>query len=131
MKTQGHCAVSGEPCFDILETWRDDHPLAGQPRRIGAPYEDACKVALILVDGTIAEITVKQRYVPELYAHLTQVWRDIKARTRYDRKQHKAYGQPDFSPDQHATMDAWNLRFNDNVPLGVLAWRKWSDIHGG
>jgi hypothetical protein len=130
MKTQGHCSISGEPCFDIIETFAAGHPLAGQPRRIGAPHEDAVRVTLVLMDGTMADITVKQRYVPELYAHLPQIWRDVKARTRFDRKNHGAYGQRDFNAAQHATMDAWNLANNDNVPLGVLAWRKWSDING-
>jgi hypothetical protein len=130
MKQQGHCSVSGEPCFDIIETWDQSHPLAGQPRRIGAPHADAVRVTLVLADGTQADITVKHRYVPELYMSLPQVWREIKERTRFDRKQHRAYRQPDFNENQHAQMDAWNLAFNDNVPLGVLAWRKWSDING-
>jgi len=131
MKVTGSCVVSGEPCFVVTETYPLSHVLAGQPRKFGPPLDDACRVTLVLVDGTLADITVKQRYVPELYVHLAQVWRDIKARTRFDRKHHKAYGQPDFNDEQHAKMDAWNLAFNDNVPLGVLAWRKWKDVING
>jgi len=131
MKRIGHCAISGEPCFQVIETWPHGHALEGHPRRLGAPLDDAAVVTLVLVDGTRCDVTVKQRYVPEFYAHLPQVWRDIKARTRFDRKQHKAYGQPDFNEAQHAQMDVWNLAFNDNVPLGVLAWRLWRNAPNG
>ncbi|MGE0289519.1 MAG: hypothetical protein AB7I42_26020 [Bradyrhizobium sp.] len=130
MKIQGHCSVSGDPCFEILETFNEPHPLAGQPRRIGKPLPDAVRVTLVLVDGTTADFTCKQRYVPEFYAHLPLIWREVQDRVRFDRKNHKAYKQPDFSEEQHAQMDAWNLAHIDNVPLGVLAWRKWSDING-
>jgi len=123
MKRVGHCAISGEACYEVVETWPTGHALEGHPRKLGPPLADAAVVTLVLVDGTMADVTVKQRYVPEFYAHLPQVWRDIKARTRFDRKHHRALGQPDFNDAQHAQMDAWNLTFNDNVPLGVLAWR--------
>jgi len=131
MKVAGHCAVSGERCFEITEWFPARHPLAGQPRRFGKPLDDALAVTLVLVDGSRADITVKRQYLPDLYLHLPQIWRDIKARTRYDRKHHRDYGQQDFTQDQHAQMDAWNLSFNDNVPLGVLAWRRWKDISHG
>ena len=130
MKTPGNCSVSGEPCFDVLETWADGHPLAGTPKRLGKAHDTAMCVTLVLTDGTTAYITVHRDYLADLHLHLPAVWRACKERTLFDRKHHLAFGSPDFSPEQAAQMDEYNLKMNDNVPLGVLCVERWLN-HGG
>lgn len=128
MKAAGLCSVSGEECFDILEYWPDSHPVyAGMPRRLGRPHDDALRVELIMADGSHMSLTIKAQYLPDLHLSLPQVWALIKRTTRALRKAHKALGQADFSEKQHRQADLGNLRFNDNVPLGVLCWERWKD----
>lgn len=127
MKIPGHCSISGEPCFDVVSTFPEDHPFAGQPKRLGQPHPDALRVTLIMASGTNMQITVKECELTELHTHLPEMWRNIKARLRAERKAHKALKQPDFSDDQHQFMDEENIRFNDNIPLGVLCWERWTD----
>jgi len=132
MKAAGLCSVSGEECFDVLEYWPANHPVyAGQPRRLGAPHDDALRVTVVLVNGSRMNLTIKAQYLADFHVALPEVWRVVKEATRTLRKAHKHLGQIDFSPQQHAAADRFNLAFNDNVPLGVLCWEKWKDIQHG
>lgn len=131
MKIPGHCAVSGNQAFEILEYWPPDHPFAGQPRRLGKPYVSALRVWLVLTDGSQMPITVLDEYLDQVSTRLPAIWHDIKARVSAERKAHRALGQKDFSPAQHSFMDLHNLKHNDTAPLGVLCWERWSDYSHG
>lgn len=130
MKVVGHCSISGEPCFEVHSTWPDNHPFAGEPRRIGSPHKDALRLTLVLVDGSLMNVTIKAQELADFYSNLTGLWHSIKERMRRERKAHVALRQGDFDEDQHRFMDEDNLRFNDNVPLGILCWQRWTDING-
>ena len=130
MKTAGLCAVSDEECFEIREYWPEKHPFAGEPRRFGAPHKDALRVALVMADGSLMHITIKACELVNLETNLPATWCRIKERMRHERKAHAALNQRDFTLEQHRFMDEENLRFNDNVPLGILFAERWRDVRG-
>lgn len=126
----GRCVVSGEPCFEVLETWPAGHPSAGEPRRLGRPLPKALRVTLVLLDGTTTTVTVCADHLAEVTAALPRVWHALCRKMRHDRKSHRELGQRDFNADQHAAADAANLRFIDNRPLGILCHERWSEVIG-
>ena len=132
MKIPGHCAVTGEPCFDIHETWPHDHPMAGEPKRLGAPHESARRVTLVAVSGAQMIMTMTVEGLAQLEANpglLPALWRAQKERMRLERTAHRKLGQAPFTPEQNAFADAVNIQSNDDVPLGVLCHERWLD-HG-
>jgi len=129
VKIPGHCSVTGEPVFDIISTWPAGHPFEGEPSKIGAAHVDAMRVTLVATNGTLMTLTVKESALPALTDELPRVWREVKARFRAERKAHRAFGQTDFNPEQHAHADAVNLEVNNNPPIGVLCVERWTD-HG-
>jgi len=129
VKASGLCSVCGEACFEVLETFPKGHPLAGTPKRTGQPNDDAMRVTLVMANGSLGVVTVREQYLPDLHVHLPAIWADVKARTRIDRKAHRVFGQQAFTAAQHAQADLDNLQFNDNIPLGVLCVERWKD-HG-
>ena len=126
MKIVGHCSACGDECFDVLETWPQGHVLAGEPRRLGAPHDDARRVTLILMDGRTTTMTFHDRCIQDAHTQFTDLWRRVNERYRRERKAHRALGHRDFTPAQHAHADAVQLDFISNPPLGVLAVEKWN-----
>ena len=125
MKIPGHCSVTGEPCFDVIEYWPAGHTFDGQPKRLGAPHDDALRVTFVTMKGTLMVLTICEAALPDIVVNLPAVWASVKARYRAERKAHKELGQVDFNDKQHAACDQVNLDVNDNPPLGVLCVERW------
>ena len=130
MKIPGHCAVTGEPCVHVIETWPELHPFAGQPRRLGAVLDHAVRVTLAMVDGSTMALMVSDeglRLLQEDTRSLLLAWNNVKDRMRAERKAHRDLGHHSFSPEQNAHADATQMAYNDNVPLGMLCFERWVD----
>lgn len=130
MKIPGHCTVTGEPCFDIRETWPSGHPMEGQPRSIGNPHDNALRVTLVTVSGATMVMTMTMDGVARLGSSpslLPALWAEQKDRMRLERTSHRALNQSPFTPEQNAHADASNIAFNDDVPLGILCYERWID----
>lgn len=129
MKIPGHCAVTGGPCFDIIETWAAGHPFEGQPKVLGRPI-DAMRVTAVTMLGAQMQFTMSVDGLAQIEADPTlwvSVWKRSKERMRAERKAHKELGQQSFTDEQLAHADAHNLTHNDDPPLGVLCAERWSD----
>lgn len=132
MKVPGHCSVTGEQCFHVIETWPYDHPFAGEPRRLGEPNPNALRVTFVLASGSQMTLTLTTEGLACLLADpslMPKLWAGVKDRARAERKAHTSLGQTPFTDEQHADADIANMKFNDDVPIGVLCYERWLD-HG-
>lgn len=127
MKVPGMCAVCGKAAFEVLKTWPDGHPFAGEPRELGRPIKQAKRVTLTLMDGSNTAVTVHEACLPSVVESLPKIWHDINLRYTAERKAHLALNQKDFNEAQHRKADEVQLHFIHNRPLGVLAIEDWSN----
>ena len=75
-KIAGCCSLCDEPCFEVMQRWDAGDKRAGEPKRLGAPNEDAVRVTFLLIRGSRADFTFCGRCAatlsPEQY---TLLWR--------------------------------------------------------
>ena len=129
MKRVACCSCCDEELFDVWEYWPENHAVfPGHPRKTRTPRDNALRLTVILVNGSMMNLTVCEHCLPELHLSIPALWQGIKAQTRRVRQGHKALGQESFSEEKNVEADGYNLKFNDNVPLGVLCWQRWKDI---
>jgi hypothetical protein len=55
-KVLGQCLQCQAPTFDVLQVYEAPHPLAGQPRRLGAARENQTQVRFLLSTGATADV---------------------------------------------------------------------------
>lgn len=124
------CPVTGIELREVISTFPSNHPLAGEPRKVGAALPHTRVVVLLMTDGSTMSLSVHQSCVGEIPILLPQIWRKLKTSTRRIRKAHRSLRQKPFSPAQNAIADLENCRMNDNLPLGVLCVLPWSKSDG-
>lgn len=113
-----HCCTL---CDEVLWDVKATHPETGEPARIGQPLEHAWRARLVLVDGATTTLTFCEKCLPAAAERLPEIWRRCLAAFVHERD-----GRA-LAPERAAANEADLRRLIDNVPLGILAARKWSE----
>ena len=56
-KRTGCCTQCGTAVYEILDTWKPPHPLAGEARRIGLMLDTGTQARFLLSDGSTVDLT--------------------------------------------------------------------------
>ena len=56
-KIAGCCTVCDARCFDVLQVNAENERNPGEPKRLGAPTEDAMRLTFMLYDGAHSDMT--------------------------------------------------------------------------
>lgn len=129
-KRRGACTLCDREIFDIVERFAVG-ALDGEPRKVGRPHDDACRVTLLLADGSHCDVTFCATCVPEVGpATLPTIWRKTMGAFAHERENYTALSpqQQAPTPEQAAKVEADLIRLRANVPLGVLRVETWADI---
>lgn len=125
----GHCWLSGEPCFEVLERFAQDHPLGGHVRRNGKAFPEACKVELLLVDGTHTHVTIHEDCVGEVKDKLNELWHAIMDRTAWEWSNRDKLGVKYKTDEQiQKVIKSIITQTVNNPPIGILGIVKWIDL---
>ena len=128
MKTQGICFVCGRECFAVLNYYTDG-PFEGQPSRIGHANDDAVRVTMVAVDGSLMQVSVHRGCVDRI--DVAKLWAQIMERLAFEHRHRKAMGAQALTASQEAQFKTHSLKFYDNRPLGILAVERWQDVGTG
>jgi len=125
----GYCWLSGEQCFEITETFANDHELAGHVRRNGAAYPEAYKVELLLMDGTHTHVTIHESCIHEVKDRLNELWHALIERTAWEWHNRNALGIKYKTEEQVEKVKQSMIRQNvNNPPIGILGMGRWVDL---
>lgn len=125
----GCCMICDEPMFEVLTFWTTAHPRAGEPRRLGAPADNAERVTFLLVDGSSCDLTVCSNCADGAEDRLPEIWAKAVGATARDEEQRAAIGARLLTPEQASANHASLLQLIDNVPLGVLGRIKYTELN--
>lgn len=77
-KISGHCTICNAAVFDIAAVNEPHERRPGEPKRVGAPHDNAVRITFILFDGSMADMTFcddcATALSPDSY---TEIWRKV------------------------------------------------------
>lgn len=123
MKRLGHCTLCDQQVFNIIATFPTGHPLAGRPRRLGKPMDNAVRLHLLLTGGTTVPVTLCDTCEPDL----KKIWRRCLEAMADQQCNRLKYGGAPLTPRQQEQQTGELLALARQAPLGVLYQEKWSD----
>jgi hypothetical protein len=114
IKVVGCCSTCDKEVFEIIERFPPDSVLAGKPRRLGPPNEDAMRLEFVLASGESMDLTFCKACAEGLsnedYAELWQkVMRSWAAELG------------ELRPD-------WFVKMGDSGILGEVGRRSWPEV---
>ena len=118
-KIAGCCALCDKPLFEIIRKYTEG-PRTGEPADFGKPNPDARRVTFLLLDGTTTDMT----FCESCDTPLAQVWCRNMAAFAFEFENRS---NP-LTEKQYEQQRKDLVKLADNIPLGVLSTRKWSDI---
>ena len=65
-KRLGYCPITGVQLFEFVAQFPHDHPLAGEPLRLGKPFPHAMRVFLILTSGAHMAVSMSSEGLDKL-----------------------------------------------------------------
>lgn len=129
MNRADKCALSGKPCWEVvIQHPLDGSPLAGEPRELGSPMACARRIVLLMLDGSTGSVTVHADHVGELFERLPQMWRNCCKRVQFEREHAAGLGVRVRDAAHAQQMRAIELGMIQNIPIGILAVQRWSDL---
>ncbi len=123
-KTVGSCTVCDEPVFEILTVYPNDHPLAGEPRSVGRPLDNALRATLVLTDGSTIDLT----HCEDCELDLPHIWQKCLATFTYEDRTRVERGAQPMTEVQRQNHRDQLVRLAAEIPLGLLYTRKWIEI---
>lgn len=124
-KRTGHCSLCDCEMFHV----KSIDVVSGDPTALGAPHDHAWRVHLLLADGTMAAATLCAKCLPLAPARLPELWRRVMMAFAHEggrRGSHHA--RPRLTPSQQEEQRAHLVALYSNVPVGILAAEKWSEV---
>jgi hypothetical protein len=128
-KKFGCCTLCGREVFEILARWPKGHPLAGQVCQLGHPLPSARRATLVLMSGTIADVTLCDRCPPDP-ENLPALWKTCASANaqELDDEYREAIGVEPHNPQQHeAGVDNVRQMVAD-LPIAVLSVSPWGQL---
>ena len=130
-KKVGCCSLCDKPIMDVIQTWTKG-PLAGEVRQFGKFLPDVRRTTLVLVSGAHIDFSfcaickatpenlplIWQKMLLAAGLECSKEWRENHGLKPYDKRQ------------EWGACGVLNRHLND-LPLGILRTRLWSEIENG
>jgi len=114
IKVVGCCSTCNKEVFEIIERFPPDSVLAGKPRRLGPPNEDAVRLTFILASGAEMDLTFCNACADGLsnedYAEL---WQKV---------------MRSWAAEMGNLRPAWFVQMASNGILGEVGRQGWQDV---
>lgn len=129
-KLVGCCSVCDKAVFDIIEIYPAHHPYAGEPRRLGAPQEDALQLQVLLSDGQHIGVTVCSECMLSGKVSYNDLWERILFSWGFEVSDEncKALNKPVYTEKQKVQLQNWLTSISKEMILGVMCSRPWRKI---
>ncbi|KPK68171.1 hypothetical protein AMJ82_08905 [candidate division TA06 bacterium SM23_40] len=130
-KKIGCCTLCGKEVFEILSRYPQDHPLAGEPRKLGKPLESARRVDLVLIGGSTASVTVcsscevSDKTLPRLW----KICSDASGQEITEPDRRAAKGIRQLKEEQYHAVVASAIRIAADLPISILSNSSWKEIY--
>lgn len=113
MKLTGCCTCCNKEVYEIRQKYASDHVYAGQPMKVGKPF-DARQYEMLLSDGSTMTVT----YCSDCKPDLARDWHTIlEAWGRELNDEHRSHlGLPPASQEAKN----WFYAMTDEFPLAIL-----------
>jgi len=122
----GKCVVCDEDAFEILAIHLYG-ALKGRAKQIGAPFANACRVDLVLLDGRRTTVTMHRECIQG--CDIVAIWGKLKAAYRFERDHWREFGAKPFTRTQMRQAAAYGLDYVSNVPIGLYTFQPWSQAN--
>lgn len=122
-KIAGCCTLCDKPQFEILRKYTEG-PRAGEPADFGKPAPEAHRITFLLADGSTTDMTFCESCAGDI--SFSEVWRRNMAAFAFEHRE--ALGLRSLNEEQRDQQKEDLLKLADNIPLAVLANRRWSEI---
>ena len=130
-KRFGCCTLCDREVFEALLRWPPGHVNENQIRRPGAPINGARRVTVILVDGSIADLTFcgACKASPE---NLCAIWKKVVRTMAFEMDPEWRAGIKAAPLEDHERYQTERLlmKMIESPPLGVLHEQPWSEVDG-
>ena len=129
-KQIGCCTLCGKEVFEVKGRWPKDHPLAGEVRRVGAPFPAARRASLVLMSGARCSITLCDRCepTPQRLPELWTVCMQANAQ-EVDDERRAAVGIREQTDRQREASISTVQQMVVDLPIAVLDVHPWEDDH--
>lgn len=124
----GCCAMCGEPVFEIETRWPEGSPLAGEPRTVGAPLDNAWRATLLLAFGRTTDITLCEKHKAPTPRGLSKVFHNLVKTYTRDLELRALFSRAPRTSDQLDAEARVAIEYYNDPPIGVLFCRRWSEI---
>jgi hypothetical protein len=125
-KQVGCCTLCGKEVFGVRARWPNDHPLAGEVRKIGKPLSSARCVRLLLMSGAQCTVTLCDRChpTPERLPELWTVCCQANAQELEDERRTSKGSSPVEGVIREKCIDSVQQMVVD-LPIAVLSIHPW------
>lgn len=132
-KRLGYCPITGTQLFEFRSQFPSEHPLAGEPIALGAPFPHALRVALLLTSGQTTNVSMSSDGLDMLLSG-KYLWQDLHksliAGLLYE-QQTKVIRSGKVTPQQEARqLRQVVVKLNNSPPIGVLHADPWVELTG-
>lgn len=127
-KQAGCCTLCGKEVFEVRARYPSDHSLAGEVRQIGAPLSIAHRATILLMSGTLCNVTLCSSCKPTP-ANLPRLWTIcMEANAReLDPEYRAAIGASEHDERQrHIGVNTVRNTVVD-LPIAVLEIHRWEE----
>jgi len=131
IKQPGLCTLCATECFEIVTRYDSGFPhLEGRVRQVANPLDLAWRVALVLFDGSHADLTFCEDCLPEVENRIPEIYRTMieSCQDEISDGFRGNVGLNLFSEEEKAVHLQMLL---DRPPLGILYKVKWSEVYHG
>jgi hypothetical protein len=115
--------------FEVHARWPDDHPLAGEVKTIGRPLPSARRATLLLMSGTICNITVCDSCppTPENLSLLWTICMQANAQELEDERRDAIGSSPVEGFIRESYINTVQQMVVD-LPIAVLTVQRWEKV---
>ncbi len=129
-KKLGCCTICDTLIAPVIVTFPSDHPYAGEPRKIGRPFDDSIRLVIILTDGSTIDVTVCKECAVTAEDNLCLIWRKIVAGwARETSDEHRMLiGAKAYTKKERSDVNKWKAKILKHIPIGILCKTNWKDV---
>lgn len=124
-KIAGCCSLCDKPQFEVLRKYTEG-PRAGEPADFGKPDPDTRRITFLLADGSTTDMTFCESCAVDI--PFSEVWRRNMAAFVFEFENRENHGLRPLTEKQHDQQRKDLVKLADNIPLAVVANRRWSEI---
>lgn len=130
-KRIGYCPITDVQVWEIKKQFPNDHPLAGEPMELGAPFPHALRVTLVLTSGENTSVTMSSEGLDQLLsgkAHWPELHKAMLRGFIHEMETAVIRSGKVTPPQQAQRVRQTLVRLAQSPPIGVLEAKPWTEI---